>query len=162
MEENSSTGFNYFVRDVCILLLKWESFTPSAEDASLTSRLVAYLMKHAVYTNTGVRKANLQLIRLLVQRWREVLTIDKVWTYEQMYCWLIEFSVWFMSILRMKKLQRKLIGALRDLTFLPRFWPMILNCLTRGLTEEFQKCNFLTSFWQCSTKQKKFMKWPQK
>eukprot|EP01062_Namystynia_karyoxenos_P037502 TRINITY_DN2729_c1_g1_i3.p1 TRINITY_DN2729_c1_g1~~TRINITY_DN2729_c1_g1_i3.p1 ORF type:complete len:4594 (+),score=1260.51 TRINITY_DN2729_c1_g1_i3:1283-13783(+) len=65
-------GFNYYVRDVCITLLQW------GDDARLNgvgaetsaSELLVVLFKGAGHQYHRVLKANLDIIRQLLERWR--------------------------------------------------------------------------------------------
>ena len=71
-------GFNYFVRDLCIVFLKWPSFIPQqAEQKAHAARFLEYLVRHSVHSTRSVVGSNLQIIRLLVERWRTCL-IDKI------------------------------------------------------------------------------------
>lgn len=77
-ETVGNPGFNYFVRDLCIVFLKWPSFVPQqAEHKAHASRFLDYLVRHAVHSTRSVVGSNLQIIRLLVERWRTCL-IDKI------------------------------------------------------------------------------------
>lgn len=79
-------GFHYFTRDVCIVLLKWSDIgdltnhKPSEEDKHVITQFIEFLMRHCAYHVRGIVYANLQLIRLLIERWKDVLhrTLSKV------------------------------------------------------------------------------------
>lgn len=78
LETVGNPGFNYFVRDLCIVFLKWPGFVPQqAEHKIHAARFLEYLVRNAVHSSRSVVGSNLQIIRLLVERWRTVL-IDKV------------------------------------------------------------------------------------
>jgi DNA-dependent protein kinase catalytic subunit len=71
-------GFNYFVRDLCIVFLKWPKFTPQlAEHKMLAGQFMEHLMRNATHSSRRVITSNLQIIKLLVERWRDCL-VDKV------------------------------------------------------------------------------------
>ena len=86
-------GFHYFTRDVCIVLLKWNdvgdlgSHKPSEEDKRMMTQFIEFLMRHCAYHVRGIVYANLQLTRLLIERWKDVLhkTLSKV-TFKWVQC----------------------------------------------------------------------------
>lgn len=70
-----TNGFHYFTRDVCIVLLKWSTFVPQTpEDQQLAVQFIEFLMRHCVYPNSQILLNNLQIIKLLIERWRDVLS----------------------------------------------------------------------------------------
>lgn len=90
------TAFNYFVRDICILFLKWSvslsiiyypcfsltsptrrDFVP-AEDADVASDFLVFLMKNSIYPSSLILRSNVQIIKLLLEHWRNAITIPKV------------------------------------------------------------------------------------
>jgi DNA-dependent protein kinase catalytic subunit len=71
-------GFNYFVRDMCIVFLRWSKFVPhQAEQKMLAAQFMEYLIRNATHHSRSVITSNLQIIRLLVERWKDSL-MDKV------------------------------------------------------------------------------------
>lgn len=80
MLSHSKTLFNYFVRDLCILFLKWETYTPDLDDSGIACKLLSHLMNHVVYeSGSSVYRSNLQLIKLLFEKWRDICgNVDKV------------------------------------------------------------------------------------
>jgi DNA-dependent protein kinase catalytic subunit len=70
------TSINYFVRDLCILLLRWKGMRLDEEsDKLLLTQLVVFLMKHCAHEKKFILKGNLELIKLLVERFRDKLAV---------------------------------------------------------------------------------------
>lgn len=84
-ENNGGKGFHYFLRDICYLFLQWTTFLPPPEHKDLASRFIAHLFK--VADDFGApeekdqrryrQKTNLRLIKLIVEKWKEVVWVDK-------------------------------------------------------------------------------------
>jgi len=78
-------GFHYFLRDICFLFLRWNDFDPSKSviHRQYASRFVSFLMSRATDHGQsrlaiGSRlKANLTVIKLLTEQWKDALMIDK-------------------------------------------------------------------------------------
>jgi hypothetical protein len=77
-------GFHYFLRDFCSMFLQW-NYLPSDErrEKELASAFIAHLMTVSVdygRSSEGKRaklKSNLLLIKLLIEKWKSKITIDK-------------------------------------------------------------------------------------
>lgn len=85
MPNNGGEGFHYMLRDLCYLFLQWTDFIPrdNTVDRDLASSFLARLF--AVSSDYGhdetelwMRlRANLRLVKLLVEKWKTRVTIDK-------------------------------------------------------------------------------------
>lgn len=83
-QESGAIGFNYFLRDVCSVFLRWR-FVPGPDepDRENASALLAHLMQVAIdhgQQGEGKRsrlRANLLTIKLLIDLWQHRLRIDR-------------------------------------------------------------------------------------
>ncbi|CAF1586101.1 unnamed protein product, partial [Adineta steineri] len=72
MFENSSEGLNTFIIDTIVILLSWHTKAiPSELDSTAVQRLIEYLFANCSHRNTIVMKSNLDLIKKLVECWKE-------------------------------------------------------------------------------------------
>ncbi|CAF0848203.1 unnamed protein product, partial [Adineta ricciae] len=72
MFENSSDGLNTFIIDTIVILLSWHTQAiPSELDSTAVQRLVEYLFANCSHRNPVVMKSNLDLIKKLVECWKE-------------------------------------------------------------------------------------------
>ncbi len=72
MFENSSEGLNTFIIDTIVILLSWHTQAiPSELDSTAVQRLIEYLFANCSHRNTLVMKSNLDLIKKLVECWKE-------------------------------------------------------------------------------------------
>ena len=70
--EKSSEGLNTFLIDTIVVLLSWNSVSiPSEIDRTLVQRLLEYLFLNATHKNPLVMKSNLDLIKKLIESWKE-------------------------------------------------------------------------------------------
>ncbi|EFC47806.1 DNA dependent protein kinase catalytic subunit [Naegleria gruberi] len=78
-EDLSSKGITYFIRDLIILLLKWKDVSPSksTQGKELVSRLLAFMFKNCAHQKKVVLRSNLELVKLIVEKWKDSLTINK-------------------------------------------------------------------------------------
>ncbi|KAG2383045.1 hypothetical protein C9374_005012 [Naegleria lovaniensis] len=78
-EDVSTRGINYFIRDLLILLLRWKDVSPhkSALTKDLASKLLAFMFKNCAHQKKVILRSNLELIKLMVEKWREAMTINK-------------------------------------------------------------------------------------
>ena len=53
-------------------------FVPSKDDEDVASAFIEFLMEHAIFPQTAILRSNVQLIKLLIERWRPILSIGKV------------------------------------------------------------------------------------
>ncbi len=72
--ENSSEGLNTFIIDTIVILLSWHTQAiPSELDSTAVQRLIEYLFANCSHRNPIVMKSNLDLIKKLVECWKERL-----------------------------------------------------------------------------------------
>ena len=70
--EKSSDGLNTFLIDTIVVLLSWSTVAiPSELDAMSVQRLLEYLFLNCTHKNSLVMKANLDLIKKLIEPWKE-------------------------------------------------------------------------------------------
>ena len=64
--------FHYYLRDICILLLKWNIIPKeNSEEKNIFSSFMNHLIKNIVYTNSkDVIKSNLTLFKLFTEKWK--------------------------------------------------------------------------------------------
>ncbi|EGG13650.1 DNA-dependent protein kinase subunit [Cavenderia fasciculata] len=77
-------GFHYFIRDVCLIILKWPNIYSLENQKSYNSiiqsnisRFINYLFKNAYAANRQIHRNNLNIIKLFVERWKGIFTVDK-------------------------------------------------------------------------------------
>lgn len=72
MFEKSPDGLNTFLIDTIVVLLSWNTVTiPSEVDATGVQRLLENLFLHCTHSNSSVMRSNLDLIKKLVESWKE-------------------------------------------------------------------------------------------
>jgi DNA-dependent protein kinase catalytic subunit len=70
--EKSSDGLNTFLIDTIVVLLSWNTIAiPSEIDAIAVQRLLEYLFLNCTHQNSMVMKSNLDLIKKLIESWKE-------------------------------------------------------------------------------------------
>ena len=70
--ENSADGLNTFIIDTIVILLSWHTQAiPSELDSSAVQRLIEYLFANCSHRNPVVMKSNLDLIKKLVECWKQ-------------------------------------------------------------------------------------------
>eukprot|EP01125_Pyxidicula_operculata_P008002 TRINITY_DN2699_c0_g1_i1.p1 TRINITY_DN2699_c0_g1~~TRINITY_DN2699_c0_g1_i1.p1 ORF type:complete len:2900 (-),score=828.74 TRINITY_DN2699_c0_g1_i1:54-8009(-) len=154
--EFGKSGFNYFVRDICIMFLKWSNFGSSSsssttgnsggvsmidkEDRIYASKFVLFLMKHTVHHSRSILQSNIQIIKLLVERWKENLILDRKVVYDNL---TFDRKPQLIQLCRMTAMQ--LLGILLsndfplydanvDSEFFPevKFYDVLLSCLNES------------------------------
>ncbi|CAF1382145.1 unnamed protein product [Rotaria sordida] len=72
MFENSSEGLNTFIIDTIVILLSWhKQAIPSELDSIAIQRFIEYLFSNFLHRNVIVMKSNLDLIKKLIECWKE-------------------------------------------------------------------------------------------
>ncbi len=72
MFEKSTEGLNTFLIDTIVILLSWNSIAiPSEIDAIAVQRLLENFFLHCTHKNSLVMKSNLDLIKNLIESWKE-------------------------------------------------------------------------------------------
>ncbi|KAM5158207.1 DNA-dependent protein kinase catalytic subunit [Mantella aurantiaca] len=75
---NGGTGIHYLVVETVVTLLSWSSIaTPTghAKDEILANRLLEFLMTHAFHEKKAVYKHNLEIIKTVLECWKDCLSI---------------------------------------------------------------------------------------
>ncbi|XP_048363545.1 DNA-dependent protein kinase catalytic subunit isoform X2 [Sphaerodactylus townsendi] len=76
--DNGGEGIHYMVVEVVVTLLSWTSIaTPKGniKDEILANRLLEFLMKNAFHQKRAVFRHNLEIIKTVVECWKECLSI---------------------------------------------------------------------------------------
>jgi DNA-dependent protein kinase catalytic subunit len=78
-KDNGGSGIHYFLRDIIVLLLRWKDMMPpdTFEGRQIASSLVAHLMKHCAHQKRSVLRSNLEMLKLLVEKWKSRIVIQK-------------------------------------------------------------------------------------
>jgi DNA-dependent protein kinase catalytic subunit len=66
-----STGFNYLVTDICVQFIQWAdvAIPQERDEVKLAQQVVAHLMHNAYHDTPAVFKNNMNIIKLLMERW---------------------------------------------------------------------------------------------
>ena len=80
---------NYMVIDIIVVMLSWSS-TVIPEDTvtgqNLASSLLEYMFKYAHHTNRAILKNNLQIIKTMMQVWKDRLEVSYKIIYDFLKC----------------------------------------------------------------------------
>lgn len=85
VDECAGSHMSSFIVDLIVMLLEWKSSDyaiSSFEEISLVSSLLEFLMKHAWNDRKEVFKQNLELIKTVVENWRDVLSLKKQFLFD--------------------------------------------------------------------------------
>ncbi|XP_074056019.1 DNA-dependent protein kinase catalytic subunit isoform X1 [Macrotis lagotis] len=77
-ENNGGEGIHYMVVEIVVVLLSWTSIaTPKGvpKDELLANRLLQFLMKHVFHPKRAVFRHNLEIIKTVVECWKDCLSI---------------------------------------------------------------------------------------
>uniref|UniRef100_A0A8C1YUK1 DNA-dependent protein kinase catalytic subunit n=1 Tax=Cyprinus carpio TaxID=7962 RepID=A0A8C1YUK1_CYPCA len=83
---NGGEGIHFMVVDILVTVLSWASVaTPkgSTRDEVLASRLLTFLVKNCFHSTRAVFRHNLEIIRTVVECWKDCLTIPYDLIYER-------------------------------------------------------------------------------
>ncbi|XP_037550083.1 DNA-dependent protein kinase catalytic subunit [Nematolebias whitei] len=83
---NGGEGIHFMVVDVVVTVLSWTSLvTPKGNprDEVLANRLLEFLMKHSFHSKRAVFRHNLEIIRTLVECWKDCLHVPYSLIYER-------------------------------------------------------------------------------
>ncbi|KAK0144676.1 DNA-dependent protein kinase catalytic subunit [Merluccius polli] len=75
---NGGAGIHFMVVDIVVTVLSWISLASpkgNARDEVLANRLLEFLMKHSFHSKRAVFRHNLEIIRTLVECWKDCLVI---------------------------------------------------------------------------------------
>ena len=78
------TGLNYYVQDLCLLLLGWaETVTvlgTTSNDRIAITQVLLFLFSHAHHESRPILRNNLNIIKAFIETWREMCTTPSVST----------------------------------------------------------------------------------
>uniref|UniRef100_A0A3Q2ZLZ6 DNA-dependent protein kinase catalytic subunit n=1 Tax=Kryptolebias marmoratus TaxID=37003 RepID=A0A3Q2ZLZ6_KRYMA len=83
---NGGAGIHFMVVDVVVTVLSWTSLATPKEnprDEVLANRLLEFLMKHSFHAKRAVFRHNLEIIRTLVECWKDCLHVPYSLIYER-------------------------------------------------------------------------------
>lgn len=83
---NGGEGIHFMVVDIVVTVLSWTSqATPKGNprDEVLANRLLEFLMKHSFHSKRAVYRHNLEIIRTLVECWKDCLHVPYSLIYER-------------------------------------------------------------------------------
>ena len=76
--DNGGSGFHYFLRDICLCVLEWDVGGPLGGEAEhLASALIEKLMKEASSDKRFILANNLEIIKMLIEKWGGRIHINK-------------------------------------------------------------------------------------
>lgn len=76
---SKTRGINYFLRDICLLFLKWNDLNPgnTLNGRASASNFVEHLMKNAPHSQKIILKNNLELIKIIIEKWKPFIKINR-------------------------------------------------------------------------------------
>ncbi|XP_048062032.1 LOW QUALITY PROTEIN: DNA-dependent protein kinase catalytic subunit-like [Megalobrama amblycephala] len=83
---NGGEGIHFMVVDIVVTVLSWASVTTpkgSTRDEVLANRLLRFLVKNCFHTKRAVFRNNLEIIRTVMECWKDCLTIPYDLIYER-------------------------------------------------------------------------------
>eukprot|EP00808_Paulinella_micropora_P005923 g448.t1 len=91
-DENGGVGFHYFLRDIGYLFLRWTTFNPAKFSTchDLAGLFIKKLMENAHDVGRAhesimaKQKANMLLVKLLVEKWRDGLQLERALIIQQL------------------------------------------------------------------------------
>ncbi|KAG2458009.1 PRKDC kinase, partial [Polypterus senegalus] len=84
-DKNGGEGIHYMVVEIVVVLLSWTSVTSpkgNIKDEVLANRLLEFLMKNAFHKKRAVYRHNLEIIKTVVECWKDSLEIPYRLIYE--------------------------------------------------------------------------------
>ncbi|XP_034415705.1 DNA-dependent protein kinase catalytic subunit [Cyclopterus lumpus] len=83
---NGGEGIHFMVVDIIVIVLSWTSLVSpkgNPRDEVLANRLLEFLMKHSFHSKRAVFRHNLEIIRTLVECWKDCLHVPYSLIYER-------------------------------------------------------------------------------
>lgn len=74
-KRSGGLSFHYMLRDICISILQWNLST--APDEGLATKLIQHLIGVAAYGTNQVLRANIDIIRLFLETWKESIRLER-------------------------------------------------------------------------------------
>ncbi|KYO26142.1 DNA-dependent protein kinase catalytic subunit isoform B [Alligator mississippiensis] len=84
--DNGGEGIHYMVVEIVVTLLSWTSVASpkgNVKDEILANRLLEFLMKNAFHQKRAVFRHNLEIIKTVVECWKDCLTVPYRLIFEQ-------------------------------------------------------------------------------
>lgn len=85
-ENNGGQGIHFMVVDIVVTVLSWTNLASPKDnprDEVLANRLLEFLMKHSFHSKRAVFRHNLEIIRTLVECWKDCLHVPYSLIYER-------------------------------------------------------------------------------
>ncbi|XP_041817023.1 DNA-dependent protein kinase catalytic subunit isoform X2 [Chelmon rostratus] len=85
-ENNGGEGIHFMVVDIVVTVLSWTNLASpkgNPRDEVLANRLLEFLMKHSFHSKRAVFRHNLEIIRTLVECWKDCLHVPYSLIYER-------------------------------------------------------------------------------
>ncbi|KAF2075899.1 hypothetical protein CYY_002790 [Polysphondylium violaceum] len=83
-KNTGGSGFHYFIRDVCLILLSWPNLYSVSDKLpvafstkQLISKFINYLFKNCYCSDRRILKSNLTIIKQFTENWKGLFTIDQ-------------------------------------------------------------------------------------
>uniref|UniRef100_A0A3B4ZYV0 DNA-dependent protein kinase catalytic subunit n=1 Tax=Stegastes partitus TaxID=144197 RepID=A0A3B4ZYV0_9TELE len=86
---NGGEGIHFMVVDIVVTVLSWTSLASpkgNPRDEVLANRLLEFLMKHSFHSKRAVFRHNLEIIRTLVECWKECLHVPYRYLIFERFC----------------------------------------------------------------------------
>uniref|UniRef100_A0A3P8SHR1 DNA-dependent protein kinase catalytic subunit n=1 Tax=Amphiprion percula TaxID=161767 RepID=A0A3P8SHR1_AMPPE len=86
---NGGEGIHFMVVDIVVTVLSWTSLASpkgNPRDEVLANRLLEFLMKHSFHSKRAVFRHNLEIIRTLVECWKECLHVPYRYLIYERFC----------------------------------------------------------------------------
>ncbi|XP_029313652.1 DNA-dependent protein kinase catalytic subunit [Cottoperca gobio] len=83
---NGGEGIHFMVVDIVVIVLSWTSLASpkgNPRDEVLANRLLEFLMRHSFHSKRAVFRHNLEIIRTLVECWKDCLHVPYSLIYER-------------------------------------------------------------------------------
>ncbi|XP_056289749.1 DNA-dependent protein kinase catalytic subunit-like [Pseudoliparis swirei] len=83
---NGGEGIHFMVVDIIVIVLSWTSLVSpkgNPRDEVLANRLLEFLMKHSFHSTRAVFRHNLEIIRTVVECWKDCLHVPYSLIYER-------------------------------------------------------------------------------
>ncbi|XP_037613149.1 DNA-dependent protein kinase catalytic subunit isoform X1 [Sebastes umbrosus] len=83
---NGGEGIHFMVVDIIVIVLSWTSLASpkgNPRDEVLANRLLEFLMKHSFHSKRAVFRHNLEIIRTLVECWKDCLNVPYSLIYDR-------------------------------------------------------------------------------
>lgn len=85
-DECAGNHLNYFITDLIVMLISWSDiYRPSTyEEINLASSVLKFLMKNAFHEDREIFKLNLELIKNVVELWKDIINIPIQFLYDSL------------------------------------------------------------------------------